>query len=198
MRVRMIHLVAAATLAAVLLLDSGSVSAQTGAPAVTGANDAITSPGDEVNGDLKGTIGLGLIGMEVGLLLPPLLKLHNEWWSWTVFPVVGGAVGALGGYFAFEGGSPDRKVTIPIFALGVALVIPAIVGSLAIKARRDASDMRAANDVGTGLVRFNRGGTYVRAPALSIATGYQQTDARLGGQQQRATNVHVPLLSGRF
>lgn len=194
MLVRMIRLVAAATLAAVLLLDSGSVSAQ----AAGNNNDPVATDGDEVDGDFKGTIGLGLIGMEVGLLLPPLLKLQDEWWAWTVFPVVGAAGGAAAGYFAFETGTPDRKITIPIFAVGVALVIPAIVGSLAIKARRDAAEMRVQNDVGTGFVRFNRGGTFVRAPALSIATGYQNGDMRLGVAPQRATNVHVPLFSGRF
>lgn len=194
MLVRMIRLVAAATLAAVLLLDSGSVSAQ----AAGSNNDPVATGGEEVDGDIKGTIGLGLIGMEVGLLLPPLFKLHDQWWAWTVFPVLGAAGGAAGGYFAFESGTPDRKVTIPIFAAGVALVIPAIVGSLAIKARRDARAMNAQKDVGTGLVRFNRGGTFVRAPALSIASGYQNGDMRLGVAPQRATNVHVPLLSGRF
>ncbi len=190
MRVQMIRLVAAATLAAVLMLDSGSASAQTG-------NPRVTTDGEEVDGDLKGTIGLGLIGMEVGLLLPPLLKLHDKWWAWTLFPVLGAAGGAVGGLLAFEGGTPNRNVTIPILAVGIALVIPAIVGSLAIKSRRDASDMRVANDAGTGLVRFNRGGTYLRTPALTVASTYQ-VDSRVVAAPQRATNVHVPLLSGRF
>ncbi len=187
---RMNRLVAAATLAAVLLLQTGNVSAQ--------AAGSTTQAGERVNGDIKGTIGLGLIGMEVGLLLPPILKLHDQWWAWTVFPVVGAAAGAVGGFFAFEGNNPDPKITVPILAVGIALVIPAVVGSLSIKARREAATIEQYDD-GSGLVRFNRKGTFVRAPALSVATRYNTTDQlRYGVASQRATTLHVPLLSGRF
>lgn len=184
-----IRSVALAALAAVLMLQ-----------ATTTASAQTTKAGDEVSGDLKGTIGLGLIGMEVGLLLPPLFKLQDEWWAWTVFPVVGAAGGAVGGFLAFEGGSPDPKITVPIFAAGIALVIPAIVGSLAIKSRRDAAEIQAARDSGTGLVRLNRGdGNFLRVPALSVASTDNTADRlRFGTAQPRATALHVPLLSGRF
>jgi len=188
--VHMNRLVAAATLAAVLLLQTGNVSAQAATTAKSG---------ERVDGDIKGTVGLGLIGMEVGLLLPPILKLHDQAWAWAVFPIAGAAAGAVGGFFAFEGNDPNPKVTVPILAIGIGLVIPAVVGSLAIKSRREAADMEQGYDDGTGLVRFNRKGTFVRAPALAVGSRYNTTDQlRYGVASQRATTLHVPLFSGRF
>ena len=43
-----------------------------------------------VRADFKGMIGLGLIGGELGLVIPAVAGL-NETWSMIVFPVVGAA-----------------------------------------------------------------------------------------------------------
>jgi len=191
--VHMNRLVAIATLAAVLMLQTGEVSAQA----------AANTSGERVDGDLKGTIGLGLLGMELGLILPPALKLHDQWWAWTLFPVVGAAGGAVAGIFIFEGNDPDPKVTVPILAVGIGLVIPAVVGSLAIKSKRETQEIErgfnASADQGDGLVRVNPRGTFVRVPAFTVATRTNTADQlRYGVSSQRATAFHVPLLSGRF
>jgi hypothetical protein len=154
------------------------------------------TPAEQVDGDIKGTIGLGLIGLEVGLLLPPLFKLQDEIWAWTVFPVVGAAGGTVAGIFAFEQGTPDRRVTIPIFAAGVALVIPAIVGSLAIKARRD-SRAGSAEYGGSGLIRLGNRGTRLGVPAVGATAAYSDAEQRRYGARQRS-QFGVSLLSGRF
>ncbi len=185
--------VAMAALTAVLMLPVGGVSAQAGATPITGKR---------VDGELKGTVGLGLIGMELGLILAPTLKLQDEWWAWVLFPLIGAAGGVVGGVLAFEGGSPDPNVTVPLLAVGVGLIVPAVVGSLSIAARRDSDAMaldEAALDTGTGLVRLNAGNNFVRVPALSVVTRTHTAEQRRDGVAgRRSTALHVPLLSGRF
>jgi hypothetical protein len=46
----------------------------------------------------KGTIGFGLMGVELGLIVPAIFGAR-DWWPYLVFPVLGGAGGAVGGYF---------------------------------------------------------------------------------------------------
>jgi len=56
---------------------------------------------DTVQATPKGTIGLGLVGAELGLIIPSVSGL-NEAWALSVFPIVGAAGGALAGYFALD------------------------------------------------------------------------------------------------
>jgi hypothetical protein len=78
----------------------------------------------------KGAVGLGLIGAEIGLVLPAAVGLH-ETWAFIVFPLVLGAGGAVGGYFAFDDpNSPEGGVAM--LAVGMALIIPSVVLTLAL------------------------------------------------------------------
>jgi len=80
---------------------------------------------DTVQATPKGTIGLGLVGAELGLIIPSVSGL-NEAWALSVFPVVGAAGGALAGYFALD--KPGRnKGSVAALVVGLAGVLPAIL-----------------------------------------------------------------------
>ena len=161
----------------------------------------------------KGTIGLGLVGAELGLIIPSVSGL-NEIWALTVFPVVGAAGGALAGYFALD--KPGReKGSVAALVVGLAGVIPAVL--VTVKGVREErqnrweptpqiqlrteKEQRAFEiaEAGPGLLRRSRSGLRVAAPGLSFsrrAQGDAET-ARLGGLRDR-TEMRLSLASGVF
>ncbi len=171
-------------LAVLLLATAGSAQAQT------------TTPGERVDGDIKGTVGLGLIGLEVGLLLPPLFKLQDETWAWIVFPVIGAAGGAAGGYFAFDQSNTKAEITVPVLAGGMALLIPALVGTLALSSYRDAREDEAEFPT-SGAIQLGKNGTRLGLPGVSVASVYTPSEQLRYGVNQRA-QMNVSLFSGRF
>src|SRR5688500_519235 len=54
-------------------------------PTTAHAQTADAPPPDLVDPDLKGVIGLGLIGAEIGFIVPALAGLHDTW-AFIVFP----------------------------------------------------------------------------------------------------------------
>ena len=149
--------------------------------------------GDEVKGNIAGTVGLGLLGAEVGLLLPPAFKLQDRWWAWVLFPTVTAAGGVVAGALAFDPGSPGPEVTVSLLGAGLALAIPAIVGAIALKDKRQRQE--EARESG-GVVRF--GSTrHWGVPAVATTQVYSAAERLRFGVQQR-TMVSVPLVSGRF
>jgi hypothetical protein len=96
----------------------------------------------------KATVGLGLIGAELGLIIPAIAGVRDEWWPYLVFPVIGAAGGAVGGYFLDEamqsGNTPE--VSVVIMAIGMALVVPAVIGTLALTAYSPPADSSGADE----------------------------------------------------
>jgi hypothetical protein len=85
----------------------------------------------------KGMIGLGLIGAELGFVIPALVQEAagtNEWWPYLVFPVIGAAGGVVGGYFMEQETQNSAEVDVAFLAVGLALVVPALVTTLALTA----------------------------------------------------------------
>ncbi|MEY4580671.1 MAG: hypothetical protein RL701_5374 [Pseudomonadota bacterium] len=108
------------------------------APVVTHAQ---TAP-KLVEADFKGAVGLGLIGAELGAVIPALAGLDAPW-AYIVFPVVGAAGGALAGYFALD--KPGNVgLSIGALTLGMALVVPAFVVTLSATAY-DGGDVETAH-----------------------------------------------------
>jgi hypothetical protein len=161
----------------------------------------------------KGTIGLGLVGAELGLIIPSASGL-NEIWALTVFPVVGAAGGALAGYFALD--KPGReKGSVAALVVGLAGVIPAVL--VTVKGVREErqnrweptpqiqlrteKEQRAFEiaEAGPGLLRRSRSGLRVAAPGLSFSRRAQEDaeTARLGGLRDR-TEMRLSLASGVF
>lgn len=201
----------AAGFAALMIIGSSSFT-QTAA--------AQTMP-TQVESVPKGAIGLGLIGAELGLVLPVAFGLQ-ETWSMIVFPIVGGAAGAIGGYFAFD--EPNSaEAGVAMLAIGMALVVPATVLTLVFTsydaddeptsdegdgfeeefgddadatetARNDAHERVSA---GAGLVHVGSRNVSLGVPGVSVRPSVTAEEAlRYGGEQ--TAEVHLPVISGAF
>ena len=149
--------------------------------------------GDRIDGHVAGTVGLGLLGAEVGLLLTPAFNLQDQWWAWVLFPVVGAAGGAVAGYFALDDVEP--AVTVGILGGAMLLAVPAVVSASAISSSRRGRNIDdARND---GLLRFSKRGTRVGMPSVSTAPVFSASEQARFGLPQR-TSTRVSLVSGRF
>jgi hypothetical protein len=151
--------------------------------------------GDRIAGDVAGTVGLGLLGAEVGLFLPPAFNLQDHWWAWVLFPVIGAAGGTVVGVFAFEPRSPEPAVTLSILGASMLLAVPAVVGASALSSARQGRNIdRAQNE---GLLRVGARGTSVGVPSISTASVYSASEQARFGLPQRSS-TRVSLVSGRF
>jgi hypothetical protein len=88
----------------------------------------------------KGTIGLGLVGAELGFVIPALVGV-DETWAYVVFPTVGAAAGALTGFFLIDQPGTHQEIGVAALAAGMALVIPAMVLTLSETAYDPADDL---------------------------------------------------------
>ncbi|MBN1653586.1 MAG: hypothetical protein JXA30_07400 [Deltaproteobacteria bacterium] len=141
---------------------------------------------DKLSADFKGIIGLGLIGAELGFVLPAVAGL-DEWWAFVIFPIVGAAGGGVAGYFLLEEGEGHPEAAVATLVIGMALVVPATVLTLsstaydpedesngaseaASKAHRRARGQRIqqlARAAGPGFVRLSDKGVFLAAPAIT-------------------------------
>jgi hypothetical protein len=166
------------------------------------------SIGSPVGADYKGAVGLGLVGAELGAVIPALAGM-DETWAFIVFPVVGAAGGALAGYFAIDNpGHAD--ISVVALTAGMALVIPALVTTLALTAYDPESEqqdgaatrtqrrhtarlklLRSARFAGSGLLRVSEGQLALAAPGIALLPTATRGELQLSG-------VNVALFSGRF
>lgn len=181
---------------------------------VTHAQEAL--PTDTVRATPKATIGLGLVGAELGLIIPAASGLTDAW-ALTVFPVVGAAGGALAGYFALD--EPGReKGSVAALVVGLAGVLPAILVTVKgvrqerqeayeppkVEIRSD-KEQRAFElvEAGPGLLRRSRSGLRVSMPGVSFsrARALDAETARRGGRHvglKDRTEMRLSLASGVF
>lgn len=150
--------------------------------------------GKDIKGNIAGTIGLGLLGAEVGLVLVPACKLQNQVWAWVVFPTVLAAGGAVAGALAFDPGDPQPAVTLSLLGAGFLLAVPAIVGAVALKDKRNNAAPEALQE--GGVLRFGSRQRF-GVPSIGAAPIYTQTERTRMGLPQR-NMVSVSLVSGRF
>ncbi|HEY6880087.1 MAG TPA: hypothetical protein VI299_18815 [Polyangiales bacterium] len=151
--------------------------------------------GDRVKGDIAGTVGLGVLGAEVGLFLPPAFNLQDHWWAWVLFPAITAAGGAVAGAFAFEPRSPEPAVTVSILGASFLLAVPAIVGASALSTYRRDRDIDRAE--AGGLIRFSKRGPELGAPNLITTSVFSQAEQARFGLPQK-TSTRLTLVSGRF
>lgn len=177
--------------------------------------------GREIGSTPKGTIGLGLVGAEIGFVVPALAGWH-EAWAFAVFPTVGAAGGAIAGYYLLD--RPDRsRWSVAMLVTGMALVLPAMVVTLwatAYDPEREADvirtdegiGVRAGRDgdrsshaeratklrrAGTGVFRRSELGWLLGVPAPEVVSAYPLED-RLRYRLAFEPEVHVPLVTGSF
>lgn len=137
-----------------------------------------------VEPDFKATIGLGLVGAELGFVLPAVAGLHDTW-AFVVFPVLGAAGGGAVGYFLVEKGTDSPELSVAMLATGMALIIPAMIVTLSATAYDPEEDMiEQARAAPPALLRVTGRGVALGAPALGFAPQERQ--------------LRVSLLSGRL
>jgi len=156
----------------------------------------------EVKADFKGTIGLGLIGTELGFVIPALAGAKGVW-PYIVFPVVGAAGGAVGGYFLLEKGDGHPELAVATLTIGMALVIPALVATIAATAYRPperietAALARELAKGGPGLVRYDAGSLRLAPPAVAAGPTVSPRQALRTGER-RVSSLRVAMLSAQF
>jgi hypothetical protein len=157
--------------------------------------EAAPSP---LKADLKGTIGLGLIGTELGFVVPALLGAR-DWWAFVVFPVVGAVGGGVAGYFLLEQGGGEPELSVAALSAGMALFIPAMVVTIAQTAYEPerATTIVARAPAPGGLVRYERERLALSVPAVGVVPGASQRESLRTGAST-ATALRVSVLSGQF
>jgi hypothetical protein len=168
---------------------------------------------DLVPADYKAAVGLGLVGAELGTVLPAAFGM-DAWWGYVLFPVVGAAGGAVAGYFAID--RPGHvEASVATLTAGMALVIPALVITLSLTAYDADSDVdeqarakpgaqlaRSAKAqqlmaakrrarAGSGMMRLDDGELALAMPGIALTPNRSS-------ESWRVTGASVSLLSGQF
>ena len=99
---------------------------------------------EQIDATPKGTIGLGIMGAELGFAVPALAGLHDAW-AFVVFPLIGAGGGAVAGFYLIDN-KDNEKAAVGVLAASMALVIPTLVLTLA---------MTAYDPEDEGVVRVN-------------------------------------------
>ena len=166
---------------------------------------------NQVDADFKGAVGLGLVGAELGAVIPALVGVEATW-AYIVFPVVGAAGGGLAGYFALDNAD---QVGLSVVALtaGMALILPALIATLQLTSyseddqaqpapgtfvrgkRSSPTQARALHArrqlaAGPGMLRMSEGRVALSAPGLALLPGTRGDNAIAG--------VNVAFMSGQF
>jgi hypothetical protein len=180
-------------------------------PPTPGAPPVEPVPPSPVQADMKGVIGLGMIGAELGFVLPAAFGM-KAWWGYLVFPLIGAAGGGVAGYFALEQNGGHPEVAVAMLVTGVALVIPALVFTVArtsynadedmpvtstARAAQVPASVRQAAAAGPGLLRLAGGDVLVRPPSVTVARSLSPQEARRTGAENNR-EYQIALLSGRF
>jgi len=188
----------------VCALSVASTAALSFAPNHAEAQAAASSASrEEVEASPKGMIGLGLVGAEIGLVLPAAFGL-TDLWAMIAFPIVGAAGGAAAGYFLIDDGG-SGEAGLAAMTAGMVLMIPAMVLAASMGRYDPESDkaslskqmlaqmtpdQRARAQAGPGLLRVSDRGLMLAAPGVEVAA------AKHEGRSER--RVKVAMLSGSF
>lgn len=175
---------------------------------------------NENESSVQGTIGLGMVGAEAGLVVAGAV---DSLWAYLTFPILGGAGGAVGGYFLLD--EPNRvEGSVAVLAAGMGLLIPAIVLTLVLASSDPGDDiddeemweesesekhLKAMFSAGPGLLRLVDGQFHLAPPGLTVGmlstdlpgavgrTAAERTQRSLDlAAQSDAPVVHLPLVSG--
>lgn len=193
-------------LAAVAVATAVTVAVPSGASAqcaATAMNCTLVRP------DGKGIIGLGLIGAELGLIIPAIAGVRDEWWPYVVFPLIGAVGGAIGGWAVEQNTQADPEVDVALMAVGMVLIVPTIVGTLALTAYQPPPESAEADEdyepediIPEDSVEAVHDGSGDTAPADEAAPAEGGSSDEFGGATSRhetenVTRMRSMLAGGR-
>ncbi len=202
MSLRQIRVILAALAAAFTLAVAPATShAQTGGTATP------TATRHQIPADWKGTLGVGMIGAELGFVLPAVAGM-DQTWAYLVFPVIGAVGGGLAGHFGLETGN-HTELAVASLTVGMILIIPTLVFTIsetsydpsedveqsgAAQRRRSEAlaKLRKVRESGTGMLRLTDDGLALAAP------GFQLVSGAAPGHESRVSGLSLSVLSGRF
>jgi hypothetical protein len=192
-----------------------TIAVPSGALAQCSTGDSCTI----VRPDGKGIIGLGLIGAELGLIIPAIAGIRDEWWPYLVFPLIGAVGGGIGGYFVEQATQPfDAEVDVALMAIGMVLIVPTIVGTLALTAYQpptEASDsdedyepedistsedsVEATHDESapTDAAPAEGGSEFDESGSTSSTTSLREGSRREGSREDAASRMRAMMAGGR-
>jgi F0F1-type ATP synthase assembly protein I len=200
-----------------LTLNSSANAQTTSSKSTKSSTTSSTASSKQrVEADYKGMVGLGLIGAELGFVIPTVCGL-NQTWSLIVFPILGAGGGAAAGYFLLEKGNGHPTAAVATLVAGMALVIPAAVitvmatsyspedepapvapSGLAVKVKAQRlNTQQLARAAGPGLLRWSPEGVFLGAPAITPVISGPTTTSK-GFVLQPRSELRVALVSGRF
>jgi hypothetical protein len=126
-----------------------TVAIASAAPAHASAQMCTGAACTAVHPDGKGIIGLAVIGAEIGLIVPAIVQNAantHEWWPYLVFPLIGIGAGIGGGYALEQATQTSPEVDVGIMIGSFVLIIPAIVGTLALSTYTPPSETAPSDD----------------------------------------------------
>jgi hypothetical protein len=170
-------LAVALVLAAAVLTQAQSASAQ------------VSQNGKDVDGQVAGIVGLGMIGADIGLILVPAVGLHDQKWAWAIFPIVLAGAGVGAGVAVADSVGPAADIAFLVSGMG--LFVPALVGSLAWKSHKQDQELSAQR----ALIQMGR--INLNAPSIAAAPVYSAQERQRYNVPQ-ATSMRLTLLSGTF
>ena len=147
-----------------------------------------TAKGDNIDAEIAGIVGLGFLGADIGVVLPPLCNLHDQKWAWAVFPILGAGAGVGTGIAVTD--KLDKAINISFLAVGLGAFIPALVGSLAWKANKEERSFEQQAMLKMGPVALN-------APSFAVTPTFSPAEQFKWGAQQR-TSYRLSLFTGTF
>lgn len=173
---------------------------------VMGVSNTAEAQKSTVTPDVKGVVGLALLGGELGLFLPAVLGAKDTW-MYIVFPAVGAIGGGIGGYFLEQNTRNDPGIAISFLVGGALLVIPTLVGSLALMSYDENAEQTREKTVDDGEVtptgqtmgmfQLNNRGLFLSAPALSFRSRF--TNEEMSSMHLNAqVDLHLTLFSASF
>ncbi len=199
------------------LVAAMAVAFQVATPDVAMAQEPATN---EISAGPKGLIGLGLIGAELGFVVPALAGMDGAW-PYIVFPLVGGAGGAVAGHFLLDQ-NDLTGASVGMLVTGLTLVVPTILLTLVLTAYDPADEMeddesldsgpgdgeeepeesararvRRIASMGGGLIRTGYGDVQVGVPGVNVSPLYSQVESQRFGVD-RGTQFQLSLVSGAF
>jgi len=140
-----------------------------------------------VKPDYKATVGLGLVGAELGFVLPAAAGL-DQTWAFIVFPILGAGGGGAAGYFLIEKGTDSSELSVAMLATGMALIIPSMILTLQWTAYDPDDEIIDARAAPPAFVQVTERGVGLGPPSVGYAVD------RESGERQ----LSVSLLSGRL